>query len=276
MKTYIVILHYGDFGITKKCIENILAIEKKFEKIILVNNNTENLSPGEVGNLKKVYVINNRKNLGFAAGVNVGIRYALKEKAEYILLLNNDTSLQKSIVDPLVMFLNENKEAGIAGPAIEFVNRQGKVVYDIGGSVNLIIGRTQHDEIKKIFNTAPTKVTYISGCCVLIRADVFKTVGYFDEQFFLYYEDVDFALRTKEKGFTSFVLPNVVLHHELSKTIGKLSSFAVYHQTKSGMQFGKKYCKVIFLNRIFLLLQSLKIFTKSPEAGKSAIKAMLQ
>lgn len=268
-------LHYGNvLPTTKACITSILKKEKGKYQIVLVNNNTETLTKDVFSDNKNITIINNGKNMGFAAGANVGIRYALSKKADYIILLNNDTILENPIIQKFIQFLQSEKHAGIVGPAITFLY-QGKQIYDLGGRVNTLWGRTSHDEVIEIIHSSPRKVTYVSGCCMMIKSEVFQKTGLLDENFFLYYEDVDFCLRAKEKGYASYVLPSVILHHELSKTIGKITPLAVYNQTKSGLLFGKKYCKkTIVFNFLFLFAQSVLFFIKSPKIGIVAFKAM--
>ncbi len=270
-KTFIIILHYGDPQITIDCIRSIFKQRLEFEKLIVVDNN-QNFKTSFNG----VKIIRNKKNLGFAGGVNVGIKYAISQNADYVLLLNNDTMLNQDILKPLIKFLQQFKNAGIVGPAIKF-KREEKFIYDLGGKINKIFGRTSHTEASKIQNTKPRVVDYVSGCCMLIKKDVFEKVGLFDERFFLYYEDVDLCIRAKDKGFFTYVVPSVYIEHALSKTIGKVSKLALYHQTKSGLQFGKKHLSsTLVLNRLFIIVQSLIIFVKNPVTGGSVVSALFK
>lgn len=277
MNLYIVILHYGiDTAITKQFVAQLKQYSDQFSQLVLVNNDTRvTVIVEQLGLAKeKIHYIASPENLGFAKGVNVGIRYALAKNASHILLVNNDTKIPENLFSSLANALGE-KDAGIVGPVIKF-NKKGETVYDLGGYVQYLMGRTFHNERASVMARKPFPADYVSGCCVLVRRDVFERVGFFDEQFFLYYEDVDFALRAREKGFLSYVVPDVILTHELSATIGKLTELAIYNQTKSGLLFGKKYCRVVLLNRIFILLQSLKIYLKNREAGKIAFKAFFE
>jgi hypothetical protein len=260
-------------GVTQKCIDSLSKHDKDFEEIILINNDGNITVAKSQFNLKnkRIHIINNSNNIGFAAGVNIGIHYALAQKAEYVFLLNNDTIIAEDFLEKMIGVFQKENTIGIMGPAIAFHKNQ-KTVYDLGGKVNTVFGRTHHDEVEQISNTDVKIVKYISGCCMLIKKEVFATIGFFDERFFLYYEDVDFCLRAKQKGFLSAVLPTVTIYHELSKTVGKVSPFAVYYQTKSGVLFGKKYCKTPLFNQSFLLLQSCLFFLKKREAGLGAFK----
>lgn len=269
MKIFIIILHFGDPKVTSDCIKSIISNRLSFEKIIVVDNGG-NFEPSFENNLK---VFKNRKNLGFAAGVNIGIKYALLKKADYILLLNNDTIVEEDFLSKLIAkSLKEN--IGILAPAIKF-HKSGKVVYDLGGKLNVLFGRTTHNEVDKLDGNKLQVVDYVSGCCMLIKRQVLEKVGFFDERFFLYYEDVDFCLRAKKAGFKTYVLPSVSVYHKLSKSVGGVSNIAVYNQTKSALLFGKKYFGSFRLpNLLFIFSQSIYIFLKNPKVGKAAFLAI--
>lgn len=270
MKTFIIILHFGDPAVTLDCVRSVIAKKLNFTELVVVDNN-QNFDPK---NFKgKIEILKNKKNLGFAGGVNVGIKYALSKKVDYILLLNNDTIVKNDFLKEIVTFMKLNETVGIASPAIKY-KRGRSTVYDTGGKINKLFGRTTHNEVSQVLNKKPRQVDYVSGCCMLVKKEVFEKIGLFDERFFLYYEDVDFCIRAKNKGFFSYVLPEVFIEHALSKTVGKDSKVAVYNQTKSALQFGRKHFKsVLVLHRIFIIAQSTYVFIKNPKVGFSALLA---
>lgn len=157
-----------------------------------------------VGWQKEVLVIdNNSKNRGFSAGCNLGIKQALKHGVDAVLLLNQDTMVEKDFLEPLLA-----SSGDIVGPVIKF-RRRGKWVYDYGGKINWWLGRASHGE--------SSKIDYVSGCAMLIRRPVLEKIGLLDERYFLYFEDVDFCLRAKKAGFKIAVEPKSVIFHELSE-----------------------------------------------------------
>lgn len=276
MKVFVIILTFGDISVTKECVASFCEIDVSFTKIIVVNNNPQNITSAVFGSYRNdVEVINNHKNLGFAGGVNRGIKKAVEQGAEYILLLNNDTILKQPILEGMIAFGEKTKKAGVIAPAISF-EKGGKTWFDVGGNVNLLFGRTHHTEVHKITATAPRRVAYVSGCCMLLKAEVIESVGLLDENFFLYYEDVDYCLRVHEKGYYAYVLPSIVIQHALSKTIGKVSPLALYHQTRSALVFGRKYCQKTYLfHSGFVLMQTLLFTSKDAKNSWYAWKAMV-
>ncbi len=251
MKLFVIVLHFGDPELTKKCLTTVIK-KIRFDQLLVVNNSTKEF-PIKSKNFK---IIKTGKNLGYAGGMNVGINHALSKGATHVLLLNNDILLENDFLTSLVKVFDDNKNAGIVGPAIKF-KKNNKTIYDLGGEVNMISGRTRHYEVGKILNNSFRLVDYISGCCMLIKREVFEKIGFFDEKFFLYYEDVDFCLRAKKAGFLIFVSPIVFISHKLSSSVGKSSNLAAYHQTISGLYFGEKHLgKYRIFNFLFIFLQS--------------------
>lgn len=212
-KVIIIILSYKSETALKKCLESVY------------------LTKVPKGWGKKVIVVdNNKNNLGFAAGSNVGIRRAIKNGAEAVLLLNQDTIVK----DDFLLSLLANP-ADIAGPVIKF-RRKGRWIYDLGGKVNWWMGRTKHIECLKVSGFKSLKIDYVSGCAMLIKRPVLKKIGLLDEKYFLYFEDVDFCLRAKKAGFAIASEPKSIIVHQLTEGSGK-PFFQRWHLVRSNLIF---------------------------------------
>lgn len=275
-KIFVIILHFGNLQTTIACLQSFTKNEKEYAQIVLVNNDKSILTSKDLV-FKKLHIINNGKNLGFAGGVNKGLLYALERNADAVLLLNNDVLIGKPFIQHLIGVFTKYPKVGIVGPAICF-KKDNIDIFDVGGFVNLSTGRTRHKEIKKINDKAITFPDYITGAAMLIKKEVFEKIGLFNEDFFLYYEDADFCLRARNAGLQIAVNPEVIVYHLLSKTIGKVNGFAIYHQTRSLIIFGKKYIhspmkKVMHLS--FLLAQTILLSIKHPKASLSGWTAIM-
>ncbi|MGB9706819.1 MAG: glycosyltransferase family 2 protein [Microgenomates group bacterium] len=222
-KIYIVILKFNGEKELTDCLGSVqlIKVPKKWQgEIIIVDNSIKSQKSKDFGDLSRVVksqnynlklkIIKNKKNLGFAGGVNVGIRYALKNKAEAVLLLNQDTEVKKNFLLPLL-----RNPTDIVGPVIKF-KREGKWVYDFGGKVNWWLGRTSHREVSSI-KYQVSSIDYVSGCAMLIRRPVLEKIGLFDERYFLYFEDVDFCLRAKKAGFKVAIEPKSMIIHRIKE-----------------------------------------------------------
>ena len=276
MKSAIIIVHFGKLATTQECIKSILKFEKGYQHIVIINNDQQLLTKSNFPASSQLVIINNQRNVGFGAGVNIGIKYALSRGAQSVLLINNDTILHRPILEKLYAAFDEHPSIGIVGPAIEFF-KNNKKLYDLGGYINMTIGKTRHDNEKKIPFEVLQFPDYVSGCCMLINQAVFKKIGFFDERFFLYYEDVDFCLRARKAEFAVALDPSVILYHSLSKTVGKNSKITLYHQTRSALLFGAKYFgrkPQRILNSAFIFLQSLVFIKNNPRTGWAALQAI--
>ena len=244
-KLYIIIPKFNGEKEIKECLKSLqlIKISAGWEIKVVVVDNSRKIpnfkfqisNKFQILNSKLIKLIKNKKNLGFAGGVNVGIREALKNGAEAVLLLNQDTKVEKDFLSPLL----ENP-ADIVGPVIKF-QRGGNWVYDYGGRINWWLGESKHWELQtaecKMQNdnsklkiksnrghlgrwpegTPPRwrEIDYISGCAMMVRRRVFEKIGLFDERYFLYFEDADFCLRAKKAGFKIAVEPKSVIVHYL-------------------------------------------------------------
>lgn len=271
-KIDIIILHYGDIAVTKKCIKSLESSAKGFRDIILINNDPQIDLTQRIQSKPKRIVLNAKKNLGFAAGVNLGIQKSFKNNADAVCLLNNDVVIEKDFIKGLSTYLFGKKDVGIVGPLIEFAAKGGQM-YDHGAIVDQKTGMSKHRNYFSKKTKAPLLVDAITGCCMMIKKEVLEAIGLFDEQFFMYYEDVDFCLRAKEKGFRVYVVPSEIIHHELSKSIGRKSSSLIYQLVKSNIRFSKKHTE--FPQRYFSVLsQIVKFALKMPYHSGAVARAI--
>lgn len=208
---YIIIINFNSKDLIIDCIKSIIGYYPKVN-IIAVDNASSDESLQLISLLKyeRISIIKNNINLGFAKAVNKGIKFALKQGAQEVLLLNPDTIATPGFLEPLL-----GNKAEIVGPIIKF-KRQGDWVYDFGGKINFWLGRTSHFESlnpKSIFNQSD----YLSGCCLLIKRKAFEKIGFLNENYFLFFEDVDFCLRAKKASFKIALEPKSIIIHKLSE-----------------------------------------------------------
>jgi len=276
MNIAVVIIHFGKLSVTQECMAGLQKFEKNIFQIIIVNNSEESVSVKDFGGKKNIIVLSKRENVGFARGVNIGIRYGLEHQVEAVLLLNNDTFINKPFIAPLSDALL-NDEIGIASPVIQF-EKNDRTIFDLGGYYNTWFGRTCHKEVTHLPKEKYNFPDYVSGCCMLISSAVFRDIGYFDEQFFLYYEDVDFCIRAKESGYKIATVTQSLLYHLLSKSVGKSSYVSTYHQIRSAILFGRKYFSSFpknILNKFFIIAQTFLFIKANPKTGLGGVKALL-
>lgn len=253
-KVFIVVLNYNGRKFIKKCLSSVFKLEyPNFEVVVVDNNSTDGSLEIAKNTFSRANFIKNEENLGFSAGNNVGIRFSLERMADYILILNNDAEVEKDFLAKLVGAGENNVGVGILSPVI--FSGLTKEVWFSGGKINWLRMRTEHErDIKKEECYA---TGYVTGCAMLIKASVFKSIGLFDENFFLYWEDADFSLRAQRAGFGNrLVSSSWVYHFENSE---KNNKNKIYWLVFSGLLFFKKNTPLFLRPGIFFCVLFRKI-----------------
>ena len=264
-KIAIIIVNWKQYQLTKLCLYSLQKIKYDNYQIILIDNES---NPKELKKIKnqfdKIITFPDQKNLGFTGANNVGIEYAIKNDFEYVMLINNDTEVEKNFINPLIELLEKNQNFGAAQPLIlNYYNRNK--VWSAGGFLNKFFGYTyvikSPEGIKK-------NIDWITGCCFFLRTDVIKKIGLLDEKFFAYYEDVDWSIRIKNAGYDlAFVKSSVVYHHgskssKNESNEGTLSPFVHYLNIRNHIFLLRKN-KDVFNSVGVLFFQFFKIVSYS-------------
>ncbi|MGL4873342.1 MAG: glycosyltransferase family 2 protein [Clostridium sp.] len=233
---YIILVNYNGFEDTKECIASLKEIHYKNYKIVLVDNNSEQKANL---NFEGVTTIKSEVNLGFAGGNNLGIKKALEEKAEYILLLNNDTTVEKNFLSELVQTAVKDKNIGVIGGKINYFSEKDKIWY-AGGKVNTFTARTKHigvDELDKGEYDKETETEYVTGCMMLVPSKVIKEVGMMEEDYFLYYEETDWNIKIKNSGYKIMYNPKAKIYHKVSSSTQKINDIVSYYYDRNSYYF---------------------------------------
>ena len=198
---------------------------------------------------RKLILIKNEKNYGFAEGNNVGMRYALKAlNPNYILLLNNDTVVDKNFLKELVKVGETNKRIGVVGSNINFYNKPN-MIQSMGVKINWCSGKIKdfgwkkEDKIKFDKIIESIELDAVSGCSMLIKEKVLEKIKYLDTSYFLYFEDTDFCVRTKRAGYRIAYAPQASVWHKLSITARKISGLREYYWARNIFLFMKRYSR---------------------------------
>ena len=258
MKIAIVVLNYNGKENTLACINSIKKLNKSNYKVelIVVDNASNDGSSEALSKIKDITLVKNDKNLGYSGGNNIGIKHALSLGSEYILILNNDTIVEKSLI---INLINSAKKGDIVSPKIYFAkgfefhkNRYkkedlGKVIWYAGGKIdwqNVIGIHIGVDEVDHGQFSKRLEINLATGACILIRRQVFKKIGFFDEKYFLYLEDMDFCVRAKRAGFKIIFEPKAILWHKnASSGGGSGSGLQDYYISRNRLLFATKYAK---------------------------------
>lgn len=257
----ILLVNYNGSKDTIECINSLKNNKYQNYKIIIVDNNSSYSDYKEIEKYIKennldIELIRLEKNLGFAGGNNIGIKYAIEElNCDYVLLINNDTLVDESFLNELVNKSESSTEIGIATSKIFYYPERNKIWY-AGGKIDwfkftsIHFGEKEYDDEK--YNK-DAEVDFISGCVMLIKKSVIEEVGYLPEEYFMYYEDFDYCIKVRDKGFKlAYVSKSKVYHKISASTGGEESAFSLEYGSRNRKLLLKKYKDRIGFNRYIL------------------------
>ena len=214
---WIVPVNFNGMEDTRKCLRSLAALTTP-ANVVLVDNASE---PDPTAALRaefpRVHVVRNAENLGWSGGNNTGIRFALARGAEFVMLLNNDTTVAPDIVARLLRAFEAHLRFGVIGPVIRYMHEPDVVMTDgvtfnPRGYPGFLAPRPVPERAAEPPAVEDTDI--VNGCCMMIRADVFARVGLIDDRFFLIHEEADFCLRVKRAGFACGVLAEPLVWHK--------------------------------------------------------------
>lgn len=198
-----------------------------------------NGAPGSAARLAtlmpRAVVIASPRNLGFAGGVNLGIRAALEHGADGIFLLNSDATVDAHALEALDTALVETPNAGIAGPMVRTAVSPARVE-SAGIAFSRLTGRMRQVRAELPPAARPRAIDAVSGAAMLVDRPVFARVGLFDEAYFYSFEDVDFCLRARRAGFRCVLVPAAIARHDGSRSIGRDSPDRHYFAARNHLR----------------------------------------
>lgn len=289
-KTAIIIVNYNGEKDTNELLDSLEKIKtdgNSLEIYIIDNASTKNIDYSE--RTFTCHYQKNSKNLGFASANNQGIKLALKNGADFICLLNNDTIVDPNFLQNSIPSFEDGK-IGIASPKIYFYpgrefhkerykdEDKGKVIWYAGGLIdweNIYCSHRGVDEVDSGQYDQESETDFATGCCMFIKKDVIEKIGFLDEEYFAYFEDVDFCQRAKKAGYKIMYEPySVIWHKNASSSGGSGSRLQFFLQERNRLLFGFKYAKMKvkfhLLAKFFTFL-----FSKNYKISLSLVKNLL-
>jgi GT2 family glycosyltransferase len=256
----IIILTYNSSRFIVSLLESLKNFGKGAE-VIVVDNNSKDETVKLAKKFKDFKVIETGKNLGFAKGINFG---AKKSTGKYLLFINPDAVFKNGEMSDLISHFKENEKIGVIGGKL--ISNDGKPENSAGKFFNLIdtllivLGL---DEILGVRYSPKKfmKVDFVSGGFMMVRSDLFKRLGGFDENFFMYVEDMEFCYRVKKTGFNVYFSPDVAISHAGQGSSNR--GFAIINIYKGILYFFKKHKNPIeyWMIRIALLLKAFIVYS---------------
>lgn len=277
----IVIVNWNSGDLLRKCVSSLT--HQLISKIIIVDNNSSDRSE-IINHNDKVILIKNKKNLGFGKACNIGAKQA---KSKYILFLNPDTVVLEKTLDEVFLFMEhkDNQSFGICGvKLIDDFGQTSKSCSRFPSGLNLLAYSSglsklipklgpqmiewNHDETRE--------VEQVIGAFFFIRDRLFKELGGFDEQFFVYYEEVDFSLRAKKIGYKSIYLANSKSYHTGGGTSNKVKGRRLFYLLRSRLKYSNKHFnlaeKILTLFSILIIEFTTRVIKASINRSTNDLK----
>lgn len=259
IKTSIIVLTYNSAAHIEKLVKSIYKynINGNFETVI-VDNASQDDTVGKILQLKSydLKLIQNKENVGFSKGINIGAKEA---SGKYLLFINPDTQWNDGSINNLISVFEKDEGTGIVGGKI--INDSGKSEKSAGkflGILGTLILTLGLDEALG-FRFSPgqlQEVDFVSGGFMMVRSDVFRNLGGFDENYFMYVEDMDLCFRAMKQNYKIYFSPNTTIIHEGQGSSSR--SFAIKNIYKSLLYFQKKHGTKLsyFLIKSLLVLKA--------------------
>jgi GT2 family glycosyltransferase len=234
----IIVLNYNGKNCLLSCLQSLDRLEYSNKEILVVDNNSIDGSLEEAEKKFPHFIfVRNQKNEGFARGMNIGIKEALMRRAKWCWIFNYDAVAHPQALDKLISAAQENPKVGLLSPIICEANNDN--LWFAKGEIDFLRMRTLHIQPTKQELAAKTyKSEFLTGCALLIKKELIEKIGFLDERFFLYYEDVDYSLRASRAGFDCLVAPEAKISHSEES---KLNPNKIYYLVYSGLLFFYKW-----------------------------------
>jgi len=252
-------------------------LDKKPIKLIKYDRTTaekgDDKRDEEINNLsssRKIVIIQTGENLGFSRGNNIGIRYALREKFDYLLVLNNDTVVKSDFLDILINFALENFNIALIGPRILDYQDGSNWQFPVKNPLTfftLLIAFTPLGRLlrysslyKNCFyrEDLPHQVYAVPGSCMLFKRETLERIGLFDEKMFLYWEEFVMAEKLRRHRLKTYIQPASIIYHKLGKSTKKLKALRYIANIETEKYFFANYFLLDGPQR--LIMKLLRIF----------------
>lgn len=218
----VVVLNWNGGEANLRCLAALTQASITARQVVFVDNASSDGSMEAVLDAyPEVTCLRQGQNLGFCAGMNAGLQWVLASPAAYVLVLNNDVEVAADFLAPLLRAIAAPRVAAV-GPKVLLPGAPARIWcaggrIDYRANVSTLLG---HGELDRGQYDMEERVDYLPGCALLLRTEVLREVGCFDEQFFAYMEDVDLGLRLRKQGWESRYVPSSRVVHEAGSSSG--------------------------------------------------------
>lgn len=248
----IALLNWNNSNETLECLYSLQNVTKPEFEVLVVDNGSKDDSVFQLNTFKnritdfRLTIVQNDENLGFAGGCNVAINWAIKNNQDYLLLLNNDTSVRRNFLEELLKHAEKHEDVAFFVPSIFFQDKPSLLWF--GGNAYINWRKMHQSAISDLYlkplplSATAQDIDFASGCAMFCNMQALQEIGGFDEEYFLYWEDVDFSLKAREYGWRIRWVPNAHIYHKVSATTKKQGAAArQYYDVRNFLLLSRKY-----------------------------------
>ncbi|MDF2431589.1 MAG: hypothetical protein JWP44_1220 [Mucilaginibacter sp.] len=273
-KVSVVTVNYNQPKVTEELLLSIPKSYNNIEIIVVDNGSSADIDTGWQSKYPEVNFIRSDQNLGFAGGNNLGIRAAT---GDYVFLVNNDTEFTEGLIEKLIEVLDSNPVAGMVSPKIKYFSNKNLIQYAGYSDMNYYTCRNSCIGLRETDNGQYDHITaltaYCHGAAMMIRKEAIQKAGLMNENFFLYYEEVDWCESVKRAGYEAWVCTEAVIFHKESVSVGKKSKLKEYFMNRNRILFTRRnapfFKRIIFYPYFVLLVvpRNLAAYIKNKNYG---------
>ncbi len=262
----VIIVNFNTTSLLKECLNSVEEDRGNLKlEFLVVDNNSRDQSVGMIKkDFPQVKLLVNSENIGFARGVNQGLALAT---GRYFLLLNPDVKVLPGVLKGLVDFMDQNKDAGLAG--VQLLNPDGTKQNSIDNFPSLTQELFNKSLLRFLFPgkypskyqeyISPIEVDSVIGACMIVRPEAIKEAGELDPDYFLFLEETDWCFQMKKMGWKVYHLPQLKVYHKQGQSLLDLKSKGRIEYYRSYYRFFKKNYSLIsyIILRIFRFVKTM-------------------
>ena len=240
----IVTVNFNQPAVTEDLLQSIYSFGDypSLEVIVVDNGSREDWTPDWRMRFPEFTFIRSEENLGFAGGNNLGIAAA---RGDYYFLINNDTEITAGLIRTLVKTLQSDPKIGMVSPKILYNETRDLIQYAGYTDMNFLTGRNQcigqFETDHGQYDGVSRKTGYVHGAAMMVSKAAIEKAGLMDTNYFLYYEELDWAERIKKAGYELHVNLDAAIYHKESVSVGKRSALKEYFMTRNRILFERKH-----------------------------------
>jgi len=241
---YVIILNYNNAEDTIECLKSTDSLEGEMVYRVVVDNGSDSecisVLREFINSKSNAILIETNENLGYAAGNNVGIKYAIENGADYIAILNNDVIVNKESFADSISILEKNEDVAFVGPVLLQYGTMN--IQYAGGKLNywkMSIKRMKSGEEYKE-SEEHIDCDYVGGACLIFRPSIVNKIGYIPELYFLFWEETEWCAKAIKNGMKCICTLKNYVHHKGSATVNRNNELGAHYLERNTVIFSRR------------------------------------